>query len=502
MRFLPAALANRLRRDKVQDPFGGDDDDFGDESGFSLSGPKLALGASGLLFVLLIGGVATVVLTGEAPDTPPPVMGSFADLEIVEEAEPTATAEAVPSNAVAATDRSAERRPWLTPTAPATDSAARPGVGDNASTPASTAPQPEAPVTETAAVPDPEPTPGAAPVPSPDISVAAATAAPKATTPAKNAEAGAAEISEEIEEGAGTGAEESTEPTQERSLADAGPAPGAPGLFGIAKDSAADLAGGRPRLNEPTLPPTDRQAVGAPPPRYANLASVRSDASRTPPAANASKIAVVVEGLGLNESATETAILKLPAAVTLAFSPYSRNLKKWVEMAKEHGHEVLIEVPMESKEFPAKDPGPLGLLTSLDEKEQTERLQAILKNGEGAIGVLDTMGSRYRESDQHINAVFDKLREENLYYVQGQPGVRVGEATIPTAITDVVLDERPFRAAIDARLDYAERLSKYQGSAVASLGAKPVGFERLVLWMEQIASKNIVLAPMSQVLIR
>ncbi len=496
MRFLPAALLNRLRRDKVQDPFGGDEDDFGGEPGFSLSGPKLALAASGLLFVLLIGGVATVVLTGEAPNTPPPVMGSFADLEIVEEAEPPASPEAapsleaIPSNAIAATDRSAERRPWLTPTEPTADASARPGVSDNASNPAPAvkpAP-PKAPTVETAAIPEPETVPEV----SPEAPMAAI--APETAAPTEAANAPAAEME--------TAIEEDIEPVQERSLADAGPAPGAPGLMSVAEDSPADLAGGRPRLTEPTLPPTDRQAVGAPPPRYANLANVRNDADRTPPAANASKIAVVVGGLGLNATATEAAILKLPATVTLAFSPYARDLKKWVEMAKEHGHEVLIEIPMESKQFPAKDPGPLGLLTSLEEKEQTERLEAILKDGEGAVGVLDSMGSRYRESDQHINAVFKKLSEKNLYYVQGEPGVRVGEATIPTAITDVVIDERPFRAAIDARLDYAERLAKYQGSAVVSLSAKPVGFERVVLWMEQIASKNIVLAPMSQVLIR
>ena len=111
-------------------------------------------------------------------------------------------------------------------------------------------------------------------------------------------------------------------------------------------------------------------------------------------------------------------------------------------------------------------------------------------------------GSKFRESEQNIAAVFAKLKERNLFYVQGRPGVRVGEATVPTAVADVVLDERPFRAAVDARLDYAERLAKYQGSAVASLSAKPVGFERLVLWLDQAQKKGVALAPISQVLIR
>ena len=65
MRFSPTALLNGLRRDKVQDPFGRDDDDFGGDSGFAVSEPKLALAVSGFLFVLLIGGVAAVIVTGQ-----------------------------------------------------------------------------------------------------------------------------------------------------------------------------------------------------------------------------------------------------------------------------------------------------------------------------------------------------------------------------------------------------------------------------------------------------
>lgn len=471
MRFSPAALLSRLRRNKVQDPFGGDDDELGGESGFAISGPQIALGVSGLLFLLLIGGVVAVVMTGEPPNRPAAMTGSFADLEIVEVEEPLAEPETAQTNALAASDRSAARRPWLNPTAQTAEATPENNLQTTDTPPPATRNEAAQP-TEVAAEDNSN------------------------VVPEENSLAGLR--SADAPESA---VPENTPP--QRSLADAGPAPGAPGLFEVAgAESDADRAGGRPRLVEPSLPPINRQAVAAPPPRYANLASVQNDANGSTPSDSAAKIAVVVEGLGLNATATEAAILKLPSTVTLAFSPYARELKKWMDMAKEHGHEVLIEVPMESKQFPAQDPGPLGLLTSLEPEELAKRLETILEDAEGAIGVLDTMGSQYRESDQHISAVFAKLSQENLYYVQGRPGVRVGETTVPTAIADVLIDERPFRAAIDARLDYLERLAKYQGSAVAAVGAKPVSFERLVLWMEQISDKGVTLSPISQVLIR
>ncbi len=281
-------------------------------------------------------------------------------------------------------------------------------------------------------------------------------------------------------------------------------APGAPDRF---NGNGAANAGGRPRLVEPPLPPVDRKDLSAPPPRYAGIGDMRSKVTAykasapKPTDGKTGKIAIVVRDLGLSQAATEAAINKLPPAVTLSFSPYAQNLKKWMDMAKTNGHEVLVELPMESKQYPADDPGPLGLITSIDAKKNAEHMDAILKVAPSAMGVDDDTGSKFRESETAMNAVFAKLKEKNLFYVQTEPGVRIGESGVPNTIADVVVDERPFRAAIDARLDYAENLAKYQGSAVAVMDAKPVSFERLALWLDTLNSKGIMLAPISTVLV-
>lgn len=497
------ALLSFLRRDTAKDPFGGDDDDdfYDGESSLSEQGPKIALAASGLLFAVVVGFIAYALLTGENEAPAPAMMGSLADLEVVEEEPPAAEAAPV-EDATAATDRSVDRRPWLTAQTepPAEDT--RLGVDETAKPAAPTAgakPVPPAaakpaisPPTTTAAV-TPPPAGAAKPAakpaaPTPDTQVAAKPDPPAAAEPAVTPAAPPPPADTPPEEIAGIPA-----------LNEPGVAPGAPERFATAGDSGPATAGGRPRLVDPPLPPTDRIAVSAPPPRFAALREVAKAAA---PAANAPKIAVVIHGLGLSQAATEAAITKLPPTVTLAFSPYARNLKSWMDRAKAAGHEVLIEVPLESKDFPAQDPGPLGLLTTLELEENTKRLDAILKAASGATGVYDSMGTEFRESGASLTPFFAKLKEQNLFYVQGSPGVRVGEAAIPTAVADVVIDERPFRAAIDARLDYAERLARYQGNAVAAANAMPVSFERLVLWMDQAQKKGIALAPISEVLVR
>jgi uncharacterized protein len=59
------------------------------------------------------------------------------------------------------------------------------------------------------------------------------------------------------------------------------------------------------------------------------------------------RIALIVEGLGVSKTATGDAIAKLPGAVTLGFMPYGNDIGSLVSRARNEGHEVLLQVPME-----------------------------------------------------------------------------------------------------------------------------------------------------------
>src|SRR5262249_48104890 len=133
------ALLRSLRRDKVQDPFGGDDM-FDGESRFAGKGPKVALIASGVLFLLLVGGVGFMVASGDK--TAAPTNGSFADLQVDDSAAqpsappaPTPPAPTPPHRPPApgavppaAPAPRVHRRPWLPPTPPP-NNAPRLGAG-------------------------------------------------------------------------------------------------------------------------------------------------------------------------------------------------------------------------------------------------------------------------------------------------------------------------------------------------------------------------------------
>ena len=87
-------------------------------------------------------------------------------------------------------------------------------------------------------------------------------------------------------------------------------------------------------------------------------------------------VAVVVAGLGVGAAKTIDAIMKLPAAVTLAFTPYGSDPGKLAERARAQRHEILLQIPMEPFDYPDNDPGPQTLLTTLD--AGTESRPAVL----------------------------------------------------------------------------------------------------------------------------
>jgi len=66
-------------------------------------------------------------------------------------------------------------------------------------------------------------------------------------------------------------------------------------------------------------------------------------------------IAIVVAGLGVGAAKTTDAIMKLPPAVTLAFTPYGSDPAKLAERARTQRHEILLQIPMEPFDYPDND---------------------------------------------------------------------------------------------------------------------------------------------------
>jgi hypothetical protein len=216
------------------------------------------------------------------------------------------------------------------------------------------------------------------------------------------------------------------------------------------------------------------------------------------------RIAVVLTGLGLSDSATEAAINKLPPAVTLSFSPYARGLERWIALARSRGHEVMLDLPMEPATFPNEDPGPQGLLIKLSPEENLDRLDWVLSRGSAYVGVAGALGSRFTASRSAMEPILQDVKARGLIFLDRRtteesviPAV-AAELDLPRAINNRSIDERQAsRVAIDARLAQIERIALTDGYAVAMAQPYPVTLDRLADWATELTARGFVIAPIS-----
>lgn len=360
--------------------------------------------------------------------------------------------------------------------------------------------EPETPPQPAPAQPaPPEPAPPE-PAPSEPAAQAPAEAAPEPLAETPPAELPAEEKPAEEPAGEPEAPAQAAEDQPEEAAPAAEPAPEAP--------EAAEGHDAAPQGEAAATPPAEeaeqQAAIPVPPPAPEQLAyweRYRQPFNLDDPRP---RIAVVLTGLGLSDSATEAAINKLPSAVTLSFSPYARDLERWIALARARGHEVMLDLPMEPATFPNEDPGPQGLLTGLDAEENLNRLDWVLSRGSAYVGLASVLGSRFTTARSALEPVLKEVKDRGLIFLDRRTtdeslvSVIAEEIGLPTAINSRSIDERQAsRIAIDARLAQIERIALSEGYAVAMAQPYPVTLERLADWATELTARGFVIAPIT-----
>jgi uncharacterized protein len=232
-----------------------------------------------------------------------------------------------------------------------------------------------------------------------------------------------------------------------------------------------------------------------------------ADADRAK-AAKMPVIAIVVGGLGVGAAKTADAIMKLPPAVTLAFTPYGADPTKLAERARAQRHEILLQVPMEPFDYPDNDPGPQTLLTTLAPEQNIDRLYWHLSRLQGYAGIANFMGARFVATDAVMAPIIREAAKRGLGYLDDgstprsvAPALAAGQA-MPFAKADFTIDSVPTSAEIDRTLIKLETLAKERGLAVGVASALPISIERLAAWIKTLDSRGIMLVPLTTAMLK
>ena len=260
---------------------------------------------------------------------------------------------------------------------------------------------------------------------------------------------------------------------------------------------------GKALLADPALVENTPQG---PLPRIADDGRKPMTAYAAPAAANAKfKIAIVVSGLGLSSTASKAALDSLPAAVTLAFAPYAGDVGQWVAEAREHGHEILLEIPMEPFDFPDSDPGPHTLRAGQDEDANIQRLTWALSRFTGYVGVTNLLGQRFLSDSAALSPALTYLNRRGLYFFDNGAASQsvvptvAGQVGIPAVQSGAALDSIQTALEIDRRLSELETQARANGSAVGSAFLYPVSLARIAAWAKGLESRGFVLVPVSAI---
>jgi hypothetical protein len=212
---------------------------------------------------------------------------------------------------------------------------------------------------------------------------------------------------------------------------------------------------------------------------------------------------LLIGGMGLAPRATETAIASLPGAVTLGFAPYGADLARETARAREAGHEVVLQIPMESFDFLRDNPGPHTLLAGAGKATNIDNLTWLMSRFTGYAGVANFLGGKLTSDAKALTPVLREIAARGLFYVDDGTSAQSLAMTLApaqalaAARADVVLDSTAEPEAIEAALARLAAIARDKGVAIGVASALPSSIAIIGRFARALEARGIALVPLS-----
>jgi|GEM_PF-2342295 len=216
-------------------------------------------------------------------------------------------------------------------------------------------------------------------------------------------------------------------------------------------------------------------------------------------------VVIIIKGLGLSSSSTREA-LELPKEITMGFSPYSPTLDEWVKKSKLSGHESILNIPMETKDFRTDNPGPYSLIAKSSVEDNLTRLKMLLGLTKDYNAIYSESSETFTSSAENIKPVLDLFKKEHKYFVYGggyanYSLIQVADSiNYPILVNDLVLDDDISTNAINEKFNEMEKIAKEKGYVVVMAHPYPITVRMLNVWLKKTTEKGLVVSPISTLL--
>ncbi len=215
------------------------------------------------------------------------------------------------------------------------------------------------------------------------------------------------------------------------------------------------------------------------------------------------KVALVIGGMGLSQTGTQAAINALPPEVTLGFASAGNSLSRWMQTARQKGHEIVMQVPMEPFDYPAVDPGRNPLTVDAAPEENIDDLHWALSRTTNYTGIMNYMGGRFVTEREAMTPVMQDLGTRGLMYLDDGTSARSVASElalasgVPFAAADAMIDGVRERGDILKKLDQLEATARAKGSAIGIGSAFDLTVETVTSWVAEAKKRGIEIVPVS-----
>ncbi|MGE0282979.1 MAG: divergent polysaccharide deacetylase family protein, partial [Rhizobiaceae bacterium] len=194
------------------------------------------------------------------------------------------------------------------------------------------------------------------------------------------------------------------------------PAPAATGTITVSDPSAANF---NPRTaHMPDRALIEESPEGPLPKRGADGRRPADAYARPWSGTRGARVAIVIGGLAVSQTGTQSAIGRLPPEVTLAFASQGNSIQRWMQSARQRGHEILMQVPLEPFDYPTVNPGRATLTVDAAPQENIDNLHWALARTTNYTGVMNYMGGRFVADARATGSMMAELGKRGLLYLE------------------------------------------------------------------------------------
>ncbi|MCP4683671.1 MAG: divergent polysaccharide deacetylase family protein, partial [Desulfobacterales bacterium] len=184
------------------------------------------------------------------------------------------------------------------------------------------------------------------------------------------------------------------------------------------------------------------------------------------------RIAIIIDDLGYDRNIAFS-FIHMDLGLSFSILPSAPFTELIVREVNRQRSEVILHLPMETKDYPSVDPGPGALLLSMDENKIKSVLDRNLRWIRGAKGVNNHMGSAFTENREKMLVLLRELKKRGLFFIDSRTssdtvGLELARKIgLPAAERRIFIDNNLAYKAMKIQMDRLLSAARHSGAAIA-----------------------------------